>query len=80
MNIIREAANLNILLGVGTLSLGVLYATQSALFAEMPLNIQMFLMWFSVGVLFILTGAVAMFEGAQTIMEGMRRKKEDAMQ
>jgi hypothetical protein len=80
MNIIREGAYLNILLGVGTLSLGLMYAVNSAMFAEMPINIQMFLIWFSVGVLFILTGAVALFEGAQTIMEGMRRKQEDEMQ
>lgn len=80
MNVVREGAYLSVLLGVGTLSIGMMYTINPARLAEMPLNVQLFILWFSIGVLFILTGAVAMFDGAQTIMEGMRRKNEDEMQ
>lgn len=77
MNISREGNYLTLLLGVATASIGLLYLLNAHVFAEMPVHVQMFLVWFSIGVLFMLTGAVDMFEGAQAVVEDFRKRKEE---
>lgn len=76
MDIPREAKYLTMLLGVAVTCVGLLYTFNTGMFVSLPLNVQLGIIWFSIGVLFMLNGVMDMYDGAQQIVEEFRKKKE----
>ncbi|MDD3967139.1 MAG: hypothetical protein PHP63_08860 [Candidatus Marinimicrobia bacterium] len=77
MDVSREAKYLTMLLGVVVTCIGFMYTFNTGMFVSMPLNIQLGIIWFSIGVLFMLNGVMDMYDGAQQIVEEFRKKKEE---
>jgi hypothetical protein len=76
MDVSREAKYLTLLLGVVVTGVGFMYTFNTGLFVSLPLNMQLGLIWFSIGVLFMINGVLDMWDGAQQIVEEFRKKTE----
>jgi hypothetical protein len=76
MDVSREAKYLTLLLGVVVTGVGFMYTFNTGLFVSLPLNMQLGLIWFSIGVLFMINGVLDMWDGAQQIIEEFRKKTE----
>jgi len=77
MDVSREAKYLTMLLGVVVTCIGFMYTFNTGMFVSMPLNIQLGIIWFSIGVLFMLNGVMDMYDGAQQIVEEFGKKEEE---
>ena len=77
MDVSREAKYLTMLLGVVVTCIGFMYTFNTGILVSAPLNIQLGIIWFSIGVLFMLNGVMDMYDGAQQIVEECRKKKEE---
>lgn len=80
MNIKREGVYLTMLSGVALTSLGLLFILNSNSFATEDIGLQMFLMWFAIGVLYMWNGVFDLFDGAQGILEDVRKKREKKLE
>ena len=76
MNIQREATYLSMLLGVATTAIGLGYILGVWKLVALPADIQQWLIWMSLAVLFLLYGIFDLYEGAQAILADAKEGKE----